>query len=109
MGSEVASNAAFGNSGTGYAAISAILQDQVTGKTHGRNPSRAREVKAVQITSIALPPHRAVGAFSSRDATDVICSAWGRWGVDTYQNRGADCLTPNGRRRPSLSCAVFLP
>jgi hypothetical protein len=26
----------------------AIPQDQVTGKTHGRNPSRAREVKAVQ-------------------------------------------------------------
>jgi hypothetical protein len=25
----------------------AIPQDQLTGKTHGRNPSRAREVKAV--------------------------------------------------------------
>jgi hypothetical protein len=33
----------------------AIPQDQVTGKTHGRNPSRAREVKAVPCRVATLP------------------------------------------------------
>src|ERR1700747_3428874 len=48
--------------GEGYAAISAIPQDQVTGKTNGRNPSRARAKSR---------PSRLLGAGSAKAARET--------------------------------------
>src|ERR1700752_1076910 len=74
----------------GYAAISAIPQDQVTGKTHGRNPSRAREVRFVRDTNSATDG----GRFAVRE--DLFVAHFPEefqqeyWGKDFLAARGGD-------------------